>query len=389
MIEAEADSEDRGAYVFDAEDDEDCYDDGYLGMVVKLKEVISAFPVGGDLRELRNWHLQLGDLQNDDCGVDDLEGAKDAYTQAKRLSMLIAKGKTITTSTAANTIDKSVQSVLLVEGASSDTGITEDRGHYEWSPIDDELLAVGKVQFPSGCAHRWRDIAQLVGKNAEACRSRVRSEAFIKVHLYPGEKKEDKLEGDVRTATTPPVLDDSRERVVESEGLEVGAEDRGSVYPHGDFSTTDIAELFDLLGLRNYAALARWLLDRNDLSGLRTVASVGLDEDAEDNAAGLFKLGTILHEEGNLLAAERAFRMAITGQPTDPDPYLWLGEMLEASGNLLGAETVYRRANAAAPTFAEAFKNYIGSELYERHPSLRHNPEHPSRSGEGATHRPR
>ena len=50
MIEAEADSEnDRGAYVFDAEDDGDFYDDGYPGMVVKLKEVISTFPGDGDL----------------------------------------------------------------------------------------------------------------------------------------------------------------------------------------------------------------------------------------------------------------------------------------------------------------------------------------------------
>ena len=162
-------SEDLDAGVFDAEDDEDCYDDGYPGMVVKLKEVISAFPVGGDLRELRDWHLQLGDLQNDDCGVDDLDGAKDAYIQAKRLSLLIAKGKTIATLTAANTIDKSAQSVLLVEGASSDTGIPEDRGHSEWSPNDDELLAAGKVQFPSGCAHGaislswWERMLKLVG----------------------------------------------------------------------------------------------------------------------------------------------------------------------------------------------------------------------------------
>ncbi len=103
-----------------------------------------------------------------------------------------------------------------------------------------------------------------MGKNAEACRSRVRSEAIIKAHLYPGEKKEDKLEGDVRTATTPLVLDDYRECVVTSEGLNMEAKDRGSVvdsagasqdetdkYPHGDFSTSHIAELFDLLGLGN------------------------------------------------------------------------------------------------------------------------------------------
>ena len=47
-------------------------------------------------------------------------------------------------------------------------------------------------------------------------------------------------------------------------------------------------------------------------------AREGIAEDAEDSAASFFKLGIILHEEGNLLAAERAFRMAITGEPTDP-----------------------------------------------------------------------
>jgi hypothetical protein len=195
MIEAEDSEYEGGVSVFDADDDEDCYDYGYPGMIEKLKEVISTFPVDGDLRVLRDWHLQLGDVQNDDCGVDDLDGAKDAYTHAKRLSLLIAKDKTIAKSTADNTIEKSAQSVLLVEGASSDTGIPEDRGHSEWSPNDDELLAAGKVRFPSGRAHRWRDIAKLVGKNEEACRSRARCETFIKRHLYPGENEEDKQNG--------------------------------------------------------------------------------------------------------------------------------------------------------------------------------------------------
>ena len=380
MIEAEGYSEDLDAGVFDAEDDEDCYDDGYPGMVVKLKEVISTFPVDGDLRELRNWHLQLGDLQNDDCGVDDLDGAKDAYIQAKRLSLLIAKGKTIATSTAANTIDKSAQSVLLVEGASTDTGIPEDRGHSEWSPSDDELLAAGKVQFPSGIAHRWRNIAKMVpGKNAEECRSRARCDAFIKVHLYPGEKGEDKLEGAARTAAPELDLDNSSESVVVS-----GTEEDG-----GSLVDSNLAGLFDMMGMQNYASLARWLSDRNDLNGLRIVAREGLDDDADDSPESFLKLGIVLHEEGNLPVAERAFRMAIQGRPTDPAPYLYFGKLLEESGHALAAEMQYRKANTATPDFAEAFKNFSGAQLYARHPSLRHNPEHPSRSGGGAPHRPR
>ena len=58
--------------------------------------------------------------------VDDLAGAKAAYLQAMKLGTLIAKNKIITSSTSNNTIDKSAQSVLLVEGASADAEIMED-----------------------------------------------------------------------------------------------------------------------------------------------------------------------------------------------------------------------------------------------------------------------
>ena len=210
-----------------------------------------------------------------------------------------------------------------------------------------------------------------------------------------------KLEGDVRTATTPPVLDDSRGRVVASEGLKVEVEDRGSVvgsagapqdetdayYPPA--TPSNLAALFDMLGMPNYASLTRWLDDHNNLSGLRIVAREGLDEDADDSPESFLKLGIVLHEEGNLPVAERAFRMAIQGRPTDPEPYLYFGKMLEGSGHALEAEMMYRKANLATPDFAEAFKNFVGEELYARHPSLRRNPEFSSRSGGGATHRPR
>jgi tetratricopeptide (TPR) repeat protein len=345
---------------------------------------------------LRDRHLQLGDVQNDDLGVVDLDGAKDAYAHAKRLSLLIAKGKTIATSTAANTIDKSAQSVHLVEGASSDTGIPDDRGHSEWSPNDDEQLAAGKARFPSGRAHRWRDIAKLVGKNEEACRSRARCETFIKRHLYPGENEEDRLEGAERKATPELDLNDSSRKVEadETEGLKVEAEVRGSVLDSAGASQAEtdaydppsnLAALFDMMGMPNYASITRWLEDHNNLSGLRTVAREGLDEDADDSAESFLKLGIVLHEEGNLPAAERAFRMAISGRPMDPEPYLYFGNMLEGSGHALEAEKMYRKANFATPDFAEAFKDFVGEELYARHPSLRHS----TYSGGGATHRPR
>jgi Tfp pilus assembly protein PilF len=142
-------------------------------------------------------------------------------------------------------------------------------------------------------------------------------------------------------------------------------------------------------GMQNYASLTRWLDDHNNLSGLRIVEREGLAEDADDSPESFLKLGIVLHEEGNLPVAERAFRMAIQGRPTDPAPYLYFGKMLEESGHALAAEMQYRKANKATPDFAEAFKNFSGAQLYARHPSLRHNPEHPSRSGGGAPHRPR
>ncbi len=138
-------------------------------------------------------------------------------------------------------------------------------------------------------------------------------------------------------------LDDSTESGVKNnatEGLKEVAEVRGSDLDSAGaqqdetddyYPPSNLAEVLDMIGMPNSASLARWLRDHNDQSGLRTVAREGLDEDAEDNAEGIFKLGVILYEEGNLLTAERAFRMTIQGQPADPDPYLYLGKMGEES----------------------------------------------------------
>jgi tetratricopeptide (TPR) repeat protein len=223
------------------------------------------------------------------------------------------------------------------------------------------------------------------------------------VHLYPGEKEDDTLAGAARTAAAELDLNDSiasGAKIDATEGLKVEADETKRLEanfedggPDADsarapqdesddyYPPSNLASLFDMMGIPNYAALTRWL-DDHDLSGLRIVAREGLDEDADDSSPESFlKLGIILHEEGNLPAAERAFRMAIHGRPTNPEPYLYFGKMLEESGHVLGAEMMYRKANLATPDFAEAFKNFIGAELYARHPSLRHNPEHPSRSG--------
>jgi hypothetical protein len=58
--------------------------------------------------------------------------------------------------------------------------------------------------FPTGEAHRWRSIAEMVpGKNAAQCQSRARDEDFIKAYVYSGEKKDTPA----HTSLPPPPLD--------------------------------------------------------------------------------------------------------------------------------------------------------------------------------------
>jgi Flp pilus assembly protein TadD len=108
--------------------------------------------------------------------------------------------------------------------------------------------------------------------------------------------------------------------------------------------------------MQNYASLTRWLDDHNNLSGLRIVAREGLSADGDDSPYSFVRLGIVLHEEGNLPVAERAFRMAIQGRPMEPAPYIYFGKMLEESGRVLEAETMYRRATLVVPAFPEEFK---------------------------------
>ena len=165
--------------------------------------------------------------------------------------------------------------------------------------------------------------------------------------------------------------------MVASEGLKAEAEGSGSVvdsagapqdetdayYPG---TPSNLAALFDMRGMQNYASLTRWLDDHNNLSGLRIVAREGLSEDGDDSPGSFLRLGIVLHEESNLLVAEWAFRTAIQNRPTDHDPYLYFGKMLEESGHVLEAETMYRRATLAAPGFPEDLKRFRGAQLLSR-----------------------
>jgi len=116
--------------------------------------------------------------------------------------------------------------------------------------------------------------------------------------------------------------------------------------------------MFIGFGMLNFASLTRWLHRRNDLRGAKTLAREGLKRDAQDNAEGFLKLGIILLEEGNFPTAERVFRTAIKGQPTDPDPNLYLVVLLERQGDIIKAETVCRHAIGAVPGLSLASENY-------------------------------
>ena len=94
------------------------------------------------------------------------------------------------------TVQRDSASIAAVEQAEAEAlrkwceGPSREGVTSVWHPDEDALLAAGVNTFPTGEAHRWRRIAEMVpGKNAAQCQSRSRDEDFIKAHRYSGEKK--------------------------------------------------------------------------------------------------------------------------------------------------------------------------------------------------------
>jgi tetratricopeptide (TPR) repeat protein len=71
-------------------------------------------------------------------------------------------------------------------------------------------------------------------------------------------------------------------------------------------------------------------------------------------------LGRILHELGQVRAAEQHYRKALALRPDNPTALFNLGVALEDGGRLEEALAVYQRAVAADPALADAYYNLAG-----------------------------
>jgi len=85
-------------------------------------------------------------------------------------------------------------------------------------------------------------------------------------------------------------------------------------------------------------------------------------------------LGRLLHEEGDLAAAESHYRQAAAVRPGDATALFNLGVLLQDAGEPQGAVVAYHRALDADPALADAHFNLAGlhSQLGDRATALRH-----------------
>ncbi len=99
--------------------------------------------------------------------------------------------------------------------------------------------------------------------------------------------------------------------------------------------------------------------------------AVGLDP---THADAHLNLGRLLHEEGDLAAAEEHYRQAVAHRPRDATAWYNLGVVLQDRGRPAEALTAYQRALAADPALADAHFNLAGlhSQLGDRAAALRH-----------------
>ncbi len=85
-------------------------------------------------------------------------------------------------------------------------------------------------------------------------------------------------------------------------------------------------------------------------------------------------LGRLLHELGELGAAEHHYRLAMKNAPTDPTPPYNLGVLLEEAHRLKEARVAYEYALARDPSFGDACFNLAAlcEELHDRPAALRY-----------------
>ena len=87
-------------------------------------------------------------------------------------------------------------------------------------------------------------------------------------------------------------------------------------------------------------------------------------------------LGGLRERQGDVTAAEAAYRKAVSLEPNDIEFRLELGRLLENKGDKRGAETVYRKALQILPDFASKYEKWYYAEddkktLVSEFPSLR------------------
>ena len=84
---------------------------------------------------------------------------------------------------------------------------------------------------------------------------------------------------------------------------------------------------------------------------------------APNHADAHINLGRILHERGDLTAAEEHYRRALAIRPNDPTASFNLGVVLEDGGHHADALEAYQRAIAADERNADA--HYNAARLYD------------------------
>ena len=86
-------------------------------------------------------------------------------------------------------------------------------------------------------------------------------------------------------------------------------------------------------------------------------------------------LGGLRERQGDLTAAEAAYREAVSLEPNEYEFRLELGRFLENKGDMRGAETVYREALQELPDFASRYAKRHSADdsdiLVNEFPSLR------------------
>lgn len=92
------------------------------------------------------------------------------------------------------------------------------------------------------------------------------------------------------------------------------------------------------------------------------------------HAAGHLNLGRLLHEAGELSAAEAHYRTALVHDPEDATAVFNLGVVLEDLGRKAEAVQAYEQALRLDPTYADAHYNlaHLYEQLGQPRPALRH-----------------